>query len=241
MERALSAHVALFLILVVVAVFTGLLIYLGRLKRPTVLEVCRFLQPLDTQRILDLKRDLRSCWEPTLWHYRELKETLRELRRWFSMLQFDLRLLIAWTNSQLHMELVEKPWEKEDLEDPPTEAERILEQQELERFTAGHRKLLAAACALQRHASGAQLRLYLWLIFRCHWFLPFPIPNVSDLMFKTRRSGQNLFFLYLIMARAAVDLGGLYDSTGGVSGVQSCFQEAFMNFRKPEPAATSLD
>jgi hypothetical protein len=150
MERALSAHLALFLIFVVVAAFTGILIYLGRLKRPTVLDVCQFLKPIDAETILNMKLNSAPYVQPTRWHYAELKESLLEIRRCFSALQFDLRLLIAWVSSQLHMELVEKPWEKDWAENPPSEAERLMEQQELEKFTAGHRRLLAEACALQK-------------------------------------------------------------------------------------------
>jgi hypothetical protein len=237
MERALSAHLALFLIFVVVSAFTGILIYLGRLKRPTVLDVYRFLKPINTETILNMKLNSAPYVQPTRWHYAELKESLLEIRRCFSKLQFDLRLLIAWVSSQLHMELVEKPWEKDWAENPPSEAQRLIEQQELEKFTAGHRRLLAEACALQKYVFGRQLRVYLWLIFRSHWFLPFPIPDVANLTF-TRRSGpfraregaQLLPFLYLKMAQAAVDLGELYDATGGVSGVRGCFEEVFMNF-----------
>lgn len=237
MERALSANFPLFLILVVMAAFIGLLIYLGRLKRPTVLDVCRFLKPVDGQMILSLGHS--GSFHPTRWHYGELKETLLEIRRCFSALQFDLRLLIAWANSQLRMELVEKPWEKDRAANELSEAERLIEQEELEKFVAGNRELLAAACALQKYIFWRQMRVYLWLIFRSHWFLPFPIPNVANLTFETRGRRQHLFILYLNMARAAVALGELYDATGAVSGVRDCFAETFMNFKKPEAIANT--
>jgi hypothetical protein len=244
MERAFSAHLALFLIFVVLAGFIGVLIYLGRLKRPTLLDVCHFLKPINAEMILNLGRSSKPYSMPTRWHYVELRQQLLEIRRCFAALLFDLRLIIAWINSELHMELVEKPWEKEWAENPPSEEERLMTQQDLEKFVAGKRQLLAEACVLEKFVFGRQCRVYLWLIFRSHWFLPFPLPDLEDLTRTRRRSAssgasQHLCFLYLRMAHAAVDLGKLYDVEGGLSGAQACFEEAFMNFKRPEPQPTT--
>ncbi len=239
MERAFSAHLALFLILVVLAAFTGILIYLGRLKRPTILDVCQFLKPVDGALVLELSRSVGPHWNPTRWHYGELREQLLEIRRCFAALLFDLRLMIAWLNSELHMDLVEKPWEKDWTDDPPTEEERLATQQALEKFIAVKRELLADACALQRFVLRRQLVVYFWLAFRSHWFLPLPMPNLSKLAAPHRRAGRlgkSLPFLYLQMAYAAVAAGKLYDTEGALDGAQACFEQAFMNFKGPQPA-----
>jgi len=241
MERAFSAHLALFLILVVLAAFTGILIYLGRLKRPTVLDVCRFLKPVDARLVLELSGSAGSNRNPTRWHYREFREQLLATRRCFAALLFDLRLMIAWLNSELHMDLVEKPWEQDWIADPPSAEERLASQQELERFIAAKRKLLAEVCPLQRFVFRQQLVVYFWLVFRSHWFLPFPMPDLSKLASENRRwigsdESQSLLFLYLRMARTAVAAAKLYDIKGDLDGVQACFEKVFMKFKSPQPA-----
>src|SRR5436309_14989524 len=98
MERAFSAHLALFLILVVLAAFTGILIYLGRLKRPTVLDVCRFLKPVDAELVLELSGSAGSNRNPTRWHYGEFREQRWATGRCFATLLFDLRSIVACRN-----------------------------------------------------------------------------------------------------------------------------------------------
>src|SRR5205809_1474861 len=196
------------LTIVVLAGFCAFLVYLSRLRGISTVCVRRFLRAADLNQVFALmivNGVLRDTFSSRAFAESQ-QRNLHEIREFMLLMFHNMRVLIAWSASQLRMYLVEKPWEEEGetLEEDP-------------RIIAGHLEVLKAARSFRCYALLAIITITLWLMFRTQWWLPVPRPRFDRL---EKICGRQFYPLFGNLIRKLCELTLLLDD--GSEDLKNC-------------------
>lgn len=217
-------HHALWLWFLLTAVILGgfcaFLVYLSRLRGLSTVCVPRFLRAADLNQVWVLMIANEVLRGP--FSSRDFAESqqmnLHEIREFMLLMFHNMRVLIAWSASQLRMYLVEKPWQEEGEtweEDPKVIAAQL--------------EVLKAARNFRCYALLAIITITLWLMFRTQWWLPVPRPRFDRL---EKICGREFYPLFGNLIRRLCEVTLLLDE--GSHDLKNCFLRALIKDYDPD-------
>jgi hypothetical protein len=178
------------------------------------MQVCDFLRPAATHQVFGI---LRGTFSQRSFA-RSQQGNFHEVREFMLLMFHNMRVLIAWSASQLRMYLVEKPWEEEGetLEEDPG-------------VVAAQLEVLKAACSFRWYALLAIITITFWLMFRTQWWLPVPRARFERLQ---KICGREFYPLFGNMIRKLCELTLLLDE--GSQDLKNCFLCALIKDYDPD-------
>lgn len=189
----MSAYAFLLVVLALLC-SSALYFFFGRLSRfpcRTIRDVPAFLQPVDSQSMLQLLNPENEQYLQTMTGLAlrlEQRKSLHFVREHLLRLSHNAHILLEWSNAELKREMVGR-------------------QRDADSYRESAHQLHNAAIEFKLYATLSLVKINLWLLFRTQSWLPVAAPDLAELR---QVAGLRFFHLYSNLTRAMSTLGRHY-------------------------------